>query len=166
MRTTLLISAMLAVIGASCLGGAVQAAEQGTTTGRAFFHAQGSIQEYAPDLILWSGEFNGHSITNSESGVLHMGAWYCTGEQAIRGGETEYADGLCTVTDPEGDKINLRWEFIGKGPDAGQERFRGTYISGSGKYAGIQGYYVFLAEPAVAGAYIFATMVEGEYSIP
>lgn len=149
------------------IAGVADADEQGTTSaGRAFFHAQGNIQEYPPDLVLWTGEFIGHSVTDSENGALHMGAWYCTGDQAIRGGETEYADGMCAVTDPDGDKINVRWQFVGKGPSPGQEKFRGTYISGSGKFSGIEGYYVFLAEPPVAGGYIFATMVEGEYSIP
>ncbi len=47
MKKSLSVSVILTAIAAVCLGSAVQAAEQGTTTGMATFHAQGDIQEFA-----------------------------------------------------------------------------------------------------------------------
>jgi hypothetical protein len=166
MKKSLSMSVILTAIAAVGLGSAVQAAEQGTTTGMATFHAQGDIQEFAPDMVVWNGEFWGQSVTDAKAGPLHFGAWYCTGEQAFRDGETLYGDGFCTVTDRDGDTINLRWEVTRANPDTGGNDTRGTYYSGTGKYAGIEGYYTFECQPTVAGSHDFCTISGGEYTIP
>ena len=165
MRSTLLVSAMVTAIAAVYLGTAVQAAEQGTTTGMATFHGQGNTEEFAPDFVVWTGEFWGESVTDAKSGLLHFGAWYCTGEMTYRGGEAQWGDGFCAVTDRDDDMVNLRWEITKTYPGSGNIDTRGTYYSGTGKYAGIEGYYTFFCQP-VAGSHFFCTITGGEYSIP
>ena len=161
MRNMLGISAILVALGAIGVSGVVQAADQGMAT----FHGKGEIQEFAPDFVVWNGEFWGESVIDSESGPLHRGAWYCTGEQTFRGGEVLWGDGFCAVTDADGDAVNLRWEITKTYPGSGDFDTRGTYYSGTGKYDGIQGHYTFLCQPA-APNHFFCTITGGEYSVP
>ena len=166
MWKTIGIYAALVAFGAFFTSNGMQAAEQGTTTGgMAGFHGVGKFQEFAPDFGVWNGEFWGESTTDSESGPLHFGAWYCTGEQAFQGGTPKWAGGFCTVTDVDGDTVNLRWqatEPYGPGANIGT---RGDYYSGTGKYTGITGWYTFHCEN-VAISHFFCTITGGEYNIP
>ena len=144
----------------------LQAAEQGTETGGMVgFHGVGKFQQFEPDFGLWNGEFWGESTTDSESGPMHRGAWYCTGEQAFQGGVTKWGGGYCTITDVDGDTVNLRWQATapwGPGANIGT---RGDYFSGTGKYTGITGWYTFHCEN-VAMSHFFCSITGGEYSIP
>ena len=99
----------------------VVAAEQGTTTGVAAFHIVGEASEYPPDLVVFSATGDGSSYTDAGKGPLHFGVWHCTLEAILKGDAALSADGFCTVADPDGDKINLRWERTdnpGTGPIA------------------------------------------------
>ena len=144
----------------------LQAAEQGTETGGMVgFHGVGKFQQFEPDFGLWNGEFWGESTTDSEDGPMHRGAWYCTGEQAFQGGVTKWGGGYCTITDVDGDTVNLRWQATapwGPGANIGT---RGDYFSGTGKYTGITGWYTFHCEN-VAMSHFFCSITGGEYSIP
>jgi hypothetical protein len=141
-------------------------AEDGTTTGIAAFHIAGEAKKYPPDVVVFSGTAaTGGSYTDAGKGPLHFGVWECTLEAIIKGDVALYADGFCTVTDPEGDRINLRWErtdIPGTGPIA---KTRGTYLSGSGKYTGIQGHYTFACR-LVSGAENICQITGGKYQIP
>lgn len=150
------------VLGAN-VGLAAYAAEQGTTTGVASFSAKGDVKNYKPDLMLWNGTFVGASVTDSRKGPLHSSGWDCTGEVVVQGGNSYSANGFCLVTDLDGDTINLLWVRTNVPGPAGEPKTKGTYLSGTGKYAGIQGYYTFSCR---GGGTSVCTITSGEYKIP
>jgi len=145
-------------------GSAAQAADRGTTTGIASFHAKGDVTEYTPGVVVWIGRFIGVSMTDGGKGLLHNSGWECTGETTIHEGTVYQSDGFCTVTDPEGDTVNLVWEQTHVPAQAGVAKTKGTYLSGTGKYAGIQGYYTFLCH--LNGAMANCKITAGEYKLP
>ena len=139
------------------------AADQGTTTGIAFLTAKGEVKNFKPDLVLWNGTFVGVSVTDSRKGPLHNSGWDCTGQAVRQAGIVHSGGGFCLVTDPDGDTINLLWARTDvPGPPVGPGvviKTKGTYLSGTGKYAGIQGYYTFSCATV-------CTITSGEYKIP
>lgn len=76
-----------------------------------------------------AGIFPGQSVADAGQGVLHYGGWDCTGEMVLRGGKVAFGGGFCSVTDADGDKINLRWQV--DEPDANPAKFKtkGTVAS-------------------------------------
>jgi len=68
-------------------GAIAQAADQGSTTGVASFHAKGEVKEYKPGVVVWAGSFVGVSMTNARKGPLHNAGWDCTGETTISDGK-------------------------------------------------------------------------------
>ncbi len=145
-------------------GSAAHAAGQGTTTGVASFHSKGEVTEHAPDVVVWVGQFVGASMTDGRKGALHNSGWDCTGETTIHEGKVYQSDGFCVVTDPEGDVINLVWEQTHVPAATGAAKTKGTYLSGTGKYAGIQGYYTFSCQ--LSGAMANCNITTGEYKLP
>jgi hypothetical protein len=140
------------------------AAGQGTTTGVATFQAKGEVKEYKPSVIVWSGNFVGVSVTDARKGPLHNSGWECTGESVLQDGKGYKAGGFCLVTDPEGDTINLLWERMDVPGAASEGNNKGTYLSGTGKYAGIQGHYKITCR--LTGALALCNLNGGEYKIP
>lgn len=140
----------------------LQAADQGTTTGLAAFAAKGEAKSHKPGLTLWNGTFLGVSITDAKRGPLHGAAWDCTGEVVIQDGVSQKASGFCLVTDPDGDAINLLWERTDLPGPIATPKTKGTYLSGTGKYAGIKGYYTFSCR--LDGT--LCTITSGEYRTP
>ena len=141
----------------------IQAAEE--SGGMVTFHGEGNYQEFPPDFGLWTGIFYGGGTTDSESGPLHRSGWDCTGEIAYQGGTPKWGGGFCTVTDVDGDTVNVRWQATapwGPGANIGT---RGDYHSGTGKYAGITGWYTFQCDN-VAVSHFFCAITGGEYNIP
>lgn len=138
------------------------AAEQGTTTGVASFQAKGEAKNHKPGVTVWTGSFSGVSVMDARKGPLHNAGWDCTGEVVIQDGNAYSSGGFCLVTDPDGDTINLLWQrtnIPGPAPDA---KTKGTYLSGTGKYAGIQGYYTFSCRQGG----VVCNVTAGEYKIP
>ncbi len=155
------IGLLSAVLGIGVIS-LTHAAEQGTTTGVASFHATGEAKEHSPGVTVWTGKFFGVSMTDARKGPLHNSGWDCTGELVIQDGNAYSAGGFCVVTDPDGDTVNLLWErtnIPGPVPDA---KTKGTYLSGTGKYAGIQGYYTFSCR--LGG--VVCNVTAGKYKIP
>ena len=140
----------------------MKAGEQGTTTGVASFQAKGEAKNYKPGVTVWDGTFVGVSVTDARKGPLHGSGWDCTGEVVIQEGNTYRAGGFCLVTDPDGDTINLLWERTNVPGPVADLKTKGTYLSGTGKYTGIQGYYTFLCH---AGG-VVCNITTGEYRIP
>jgi hypothetical protein len=158
-RSSLLIVALgLTVAGVS------YAAGQGTTTGFASFYGKGEAKEHKPGLIVWSGGFVGASVSDGRKGPLHNSGWDCTGETAIQDGKVHRSGGFCLVTDPDGDTINLVWERTDVPGGMVDGKTRGTYLSGTGKYAGIQGSYTFSCR--LQGAMAACNITGGEYKFP
>jgi len=146
------------------VGSPVQAAGQGTTTGVAAFHAKGEVKEYKPGVVGWVGNFIGASMTESRKGPLHNAGWDCTGESTIQDGKVFQSDGFCVVADSDGDTINLIWERTNVPGGGAEAKTKGTYLSGTGKYSGIQGYYTFSCQ--LNGAMANCNITSGEYKLP
>ena len=162
MWKTIGIYVSLVAFGAFFTSNSMQAAEQ--TGGMVTFHGEGTYQEFPPDFGLWTGVFYGGGTTDSESGPLHRSGWMCTGEQAFQGGTTKWAGGFCTVTDVDGDTVNLRWQSTKSYAGATIDT-RGDYYSGTGKYAGITGSYTLHCDN-IAVSHFFCAITGGEYNIP
>jgi hypothetical protein len=149
-------------------GGVAQA--QGTKTGKprgvATFYGMGKVTEYAPDVVVWTGTFPGQSVTDAGKGVLHFAAWDCTGEIVYRSGKVSWGGGFCSASDNDGDQINLRWEVDEQDANPAKLKTKGTYLSGSGKYTGIQGGYNFICESIGKTSHNICWIVGGEYQIP
>lgn len=157
-------SALLGAVLGLAVGSTSHAAGQGTTTGVASFYAKGDVKEYKPGLIVWTGGFVGVSMADGKKGPLHNSGWECTGETAIQDGKVYGSGGFCLVTDPDGDNINLLWERTDVPGGAVDGKTKGTYLSGTGKYAGIQGHYTFACR--LNGAMASCNITGGEYKIP
>jgi hypothetical protein len=146
------------------VGTTVYAADQGTTTGIAVFQAKGQVTEHKPGVIVWVGSFVGVSTTESRKGLLHNSGWECTGEATISEGKAYQQDGFCLVTDTDGDTVNLVWERTDLRGGMAGGKTKGTYLSGTGKYTGIQGYYTFSCQHS--GAMDICNITGGEYKVP
>lgn len=161
-KMTMLVVAILGVTAG--IAAVAHAADQGTTTGIAYLTVKGDVKNFKPDLVLWNGTFVGVSVTDSRKGPLHNSGWECTGQAVRQAGVVHSNGGFCVVTDPDGDIINLLWARTDvPGPTVGPGvvvKTKGTYLSGTGKYAGIQGYYAFSCTPTVC------TITSGEYKVP
>jgi len=153
----------VAIFGIS-VGAASDAADQGTTTGVASFHAKGEVKEYKPGVVVWAGNFVGASMTNSRKGPIHNAGWDCTGETTISDGKVYQSDGFCLVTDQDGDTINLVWERINNPGGPAEAKTIPMYLSGTGKYMGIQGHYTFTCQ--LSGAMANCSITGGEYKVP
>lgn len=172
MRTTKLLrkgfvfaTSALPVFVAALGTGVVQltyAAEQGATTGVASFQAKGEAKNHKPGITVWTGSFSGVSVMDARKGPLHNAGWDCTGEVVIQDGKSYSAGGFCLVTDPDGDTINLLWERTDVPGPAADAKTKGTYLSGTGKYSGIQGHYTFSCR--LGG--VVCSVTGGEYKIP
>jgi hypothetical protein len=153
-------SAAIAVLLAA--GAGAHAAEQGTTSGVASFQARGDAKNHKPAVTVWNGTFVGVSITEAGRGPLHNSGWDCTGEAVIQDGGVHRSGGFCLVTDPEGDTINLLWERTNVPGPVPDPKTKGTYLSGTGKYSGIQGSYTFACRQNGA----VCVITGGNYKIP
>ena len=151
-----------ALIGSLAIGVSAFAGEQGTTTGMASFNPRGEAKNYKPGVTVWDGTFVGISITDARKGPLHNSGWDCTGEAVFQDGNVYRANGFCLVTDPDGDTINLLWERTNVPGAPPEPKTKGTYLSGTGKYTGIQGYYTFACRQGGT----ICSITSGEYKIP
>lgn len=157
-------SALFVAVLGLAVGSTSHAAGQGTTTGVASFQGKGDAKEHKPGVVVWTGGFVGVSVADGRRGPLHNSGWECTGEVVIQEGNAYRADGFCLVTDPDGDTINLLWERTNVPGPAAEPKTKGTYLSGTGKYAGIQGHYTFACR--LAGDLALCNITGGEYKIP
>ena len=166
LQPIIILALSLVVICVSGLSAQAQIAKQGAPRGIVSFYGSGTTQDYAPDMVVWSGKFLGQSVIGTGQGMLHYNAWDCTGEMVTRNGKVVIADGFCAVTDSDGDKINLRWEVDEPLPSPAKFKTKGTYLSGSGKYVGIQGGYNFICQAIADTGHYVCAMVGGEYQLP
>lgn len=157
-RALLIAALAFAVSPVSHAGG------QGTTVGIATFQAKGDAKEYKPGVLVWSGTFVGVSVTEAKSGPLHNAGWECTGESVLQDGQAYKSGGFCLVTDSDGDTINLLWDRQDVPGTAAVGNNKGTYLSGTGKYKGIQGHYKITCR--LMGALALCNLNGGDYKIP
>ena len=126
------------------IASAAQAGEQGTTTGMVSFGGfKGEARTIKPGVTIWNGTFVGIGVSDTRRGILHQSAWECDAEVVNMNGTVYKADGFCHLTDPDGDTVNLVFERTDLPGGTAELKTKGTYISGTGKYAGITGNYYF-----------------------
>ena len=159
---TRMFSLIVAALFICICNNGTHAAEKGNTTGIASFHARGEITKHSGGVVVWIGKFYGVSMTHDQKGPLHNAGWDCTGESTIHDDQVFQSDGFCAVTDSDGDTINLVWEQTHVPAATGTARTRGSYVSGTGKYEGIQGYYTFSCK--LGG--LVCDITSGEYKLP
>jgi len=151
------------VIALSGMLSAAQAAEQGIITGMVSFNAfKGEATTHKPGISVWRGTFLGVGISDTRKSILHATAWDCDAEVVVQDEKVYKADGFCHVSDPDGDTINLVFERTDLPGGTQELKTKGTYLSGTGKYAGIKGNYFFSC--VLRGDICTAT--GGEYKIP
>jgi len=151
---------MLAGIG---VGSSAHAGEQGATTGMVSFNGfKGDTKTIRPGLTVWHGTFVGVGISDTRKGILHGSAWDCDAEVVNVDGTVYKADGFCHISDPDGDTVNLIFERTDLPGGTAELKTKGTYLSGTGKYAGIKGNYFFSCK--LNG--VLCTATGGEYKMP
>ena len=113
-----------------------QMPKTGTFEGVAAWNSYGELTEIASGSSYWHGGFNGAFLSDAGSGFLHNTALTCPGAGATVGGKQFY-QGLCVLTDAEGDQAMLVWncEMQADGICHGEQ----TFVAGNGKYEGIGG---------------------------
>ena len=139
-----------------------QMAKSGSFDGVAAWSSYGELTETANGSSSWHGGFNGAFLNSAGSGFLHGTAITCPGAGATVGGRQFY-QGLCVVTDAEGDQAMLVWdcEIQADGICYGEQAF----VAGNGKYEGISG------EMTLEGRFIGETAQgvsfwKGEWRLP
>jgi hypothetical protein len=110
-----------------------------------------------------SGNGWGVSYNDAGSGLVHMGAWFCTWTaDDVNGSFTN--GGACAFGDAGGaDKIFVGWS--GKGTDNADEQGTGTITGGVGKYAGIEGKVVWQCKPVDAAQDLSACTQQFDYQL-
>jgi hypothetical protein len=113
--------------------------KEGTFATTSYFHDVSDVVEATPGLYMWTYEDYGIVTNDSGSGFMHHMSIHCKGY----GGNTNTAGGKrnadhCVLVDPDGDRIETATENM---DTKSTEPLKGeaTFISGSGKYAGISG---------------------------
>ncbi len=121
---------------------------------------RGDVREYKPATSVWTGTFIGVSLMKSGGGPLHNAGWECTGE-VVSTSDTMYrAAGFCVVTDRDGDTVQCLWERTDV-PGSGDEmKAKGTYLLGTGKYAGIRGTFSLACRAATSACDIVSNQFE------
>ena len=139
-----------------------QMAKSGSFEGIAAWSSYGELTEIQSGSSYWHGGFNGAFLNSAGSGFLHNTALTCPGAGGTVGGRQFY-QGLCILTDEEGDQAMLVWdcEFRSDGICHGEQ----TFVAGNGKYEGISG------EMTLEGRFIGAATQgvsswKGEWRLP
>ena len=120
------------------------------------------------DVVLLGWDESGLSIGK---GILDHVTWHCWGLFNTLNGTSQTTGGYCVVTDPNGDQ--LASTIVGdKWPKEGKS-FTGTatWLSGTGKYAGISGNYKYECHhpdfrTAAEGTYVQYCIMQGSYKLP
>ncbi|MBL8533866.1 MAG: hypothetical protein JNL33_08425 [Betaproteobacteria bacterium] len=152
----------LTSVASSLMTSPAVAGESGVTTGVASFHARGEMRDFKSGVAVWTGTFVGTSLSDMKRGPLHAVGWECTGESVLSEGNVLRSGGFCLLTDPQGDTVNVMWERTNVPGPFDDAKTRGTYVSGTGKFHGIQGHYTFAC---VKGGVVCA-ITGGDYRIP
>lgn len=157
-RTLTMFAALLGF--AIC--GATSAA--GPATGFSMFKTQGELKEHKPGVQVWTGGYVGSSVTDARKGPLHNAGWECSGQSVFQDGKALREGGQCVLTDADGDTVNALWERSNIGGAVGDLKTRGTYLSGTGKFVGIQGGYTLACRPS--GSLAPCDITSGDYKLP
>ena len=142
--------------------------KEGTFTATSSFYGTYKATLIGKELILNAFDENGLSVG---SGLLDHMTWHCWGLYDITNGKAQH-HGYCVATDPAGDQIGSSFASDGRYP-ADAKSFSGavTFISGTGKYAGISGGDKYVGHApefrtAAEGTFVEYTTIQGSYKLP
>jgi hypothetical protein len=142
MRARFAPIALLACFTAATQAPAAELPKKGSYAGKFGFYANGKIHELDKGHIMFTGEFGGAFFNDANGGFLHGASVVCPGvNDVFLDGRESRAMGYCVVTDMDGDKAFLSWE--NKGGPIVRPGGTFTWMSGTGKYAGIKGSNTF-----------------------
>jgi hypothetical protein len=120
--------------------------KEGSFASTTYFHDIYDAVEATPGIYMWTFEDYGIVTNDAGSGFMHHMSIHCKGH----GVSTNSAGGKrnadhCVLIDSDGDRIETATENMATRSD---EPLKGeaTFISGSGKYAGITGKYDYEVE--------------------
>jgi len=107
--------------------------------------AHGDVTKISENHQKFEGDLRGASFNVKGEGFAHTMSVVCPTVNDIKDGVNN-ASGTCTMTDVDGNKINLKWSC--KGAPKCEGTF--TFTGGEGKYKGISGkndFYAFFITP-------------------
>jgi len=134
----------------------------------ATYSSAGTWRQITAGKNLGAWIFDETGFSNGEPNTLldHM-TWHCIGVASVINGEVK-GKGDCVGTDPSGDQLFL--DFIGdpNPVDAKAISGKGTFVDGTGKYAGISGGDVYVLhgpeyKVAAEQTYVSYGNLEGNY---
>jgi hypothetical protein len=141
-----------------------QMPKRGTYASHFGWYATGKVFELEKGHAFFVGEFGGTNFNDEGKGFLHSASVVCPGSNDIR--PSGIAQGVCIVTDPQGDKAFVVWKCTTDQPGPGGKcdgDFQWT--GGTGKYAGLRGsnkFYGVTILPTNSGYSIW----KGEWELP
>jgi len=119
-------------------------------------------------VALFAWDENGLSVGN---GLLDHLTWHCWGLFNVMNGINQTTSGYCVATDPNGDQLAA--SVAGDKWPQGTKSFTAlqTWITGTGKYAGISGNNKLECHPgdfrpAAEGTYHLYCTFQGGYKLP
>lgn len=149
---------------AACFGmaSAQQLPKSGTFTVHSGWKSIGETTQAAEGRTYGFGSFWGVVFNDKGAGPLHSGPVVCPYTFEILGG-TLSAQGQCSWSDPDGDRIFTDWS--GSLPPNSQFDGMNKITGGTGKYAGIQGKAPFRCKALNASGQ-WACTQQFEYRLP
>jgi hypothetical protein len=158
---TLLVLAALLVLSPKA---EAQMAKRGTYAVHFGWHSAGKVFELEKEHVFWVGEFSGTTFNDEGKGFLHNASLVCPASYDIRPGGI--AQGVCIMTDLQGDKAFSVWKCTVDQPGPGGKcEGDNRWTGGTGKYAGLKGgnrFYGVTILPTSSGY----SVLNGEWELP
>ncbi len=148
----------LVLLGAIVPSTQAQSAKSGTFLFYVGAQTSGTVLQLEENHIFWHGSIKGWGH-NPTGDFLKNHRWECYATNDIKNGMAD-ANGYCTITDPDGDNIFVK--FSGKYKAADPFTGVGLFYGGTGKYEGISGRNNFQCNSIGDGT---ACINRGEYTI-
>lgn len=141
--------------------------KEGTFSGTFSAYGTSKATAVGKELLLNAFDENGLSVGN---GLFDHMTWHCWGLFDITNAMAQH-HGYCVVTDPAGDQIAGSFASDGRYPaDAKSISGAFTFITGTGKYAGISGGNKYVGHPefrtAAEGTFVIHNTFQGSYKLP
>lgn len=166
-------AALILSVFVSVAATAAELPKEGTFATTTYFHDSYDAVETAPKSYMWTYDDYGIVTNASGSGFMHNMVIHCkgTGANTNNAGGNHNVD-QCVLVDADGDRIETATENThsrsGEPPKG-----EATFLSGSGKYAGISGKFEyvinslprFTKELPSQGNLLFISREKGSYKI-
>jgi hypothetical protein len=107
----------------------------GNTT--AYYTGSGKRLDAGKDYAVLTYDVLGVSMNDAGQGFMHGTSVRCMGSIPAMKGAYDNEHGICIVLDKDGDQVFIQYTAAGRLGASG--KVNGTYVGGTGKYAGISG---------------------------